>query len=335
MRDPFNWSLALGRPFGIRVRVHLIRLLFVAAELLRSLFAAGVGWHLGATALMLAVLFASVLLHEFGHCFAGRRVGGRADEVLMWPLGGLATVDAPRNWRDQMTVAVGGPLVSLGLAAISAGALLALRCPPELNPFAGLLLPDRALLTGPNILSITFRLNEILLLFNLVPAFPLDGGRVLQCLLWRRRGYNRATMIAIQVGKFAAIAMGLAGILTIQSGGWMLLFIALFVYLNCEQTRQQIESGMLYDTGFGGSWDAEPSEQDRGRRPGLLARWLERRRLKKQRRRRRQEADEQIRVDRILEKLHRDGIESLTQKEKDFLIRTSARYRRQRAGRQD
>jgi len=335
MRDPFNWSLTLGRPFGIQVRLHFILVLFVAAELLRSLFAEQGMFGPGETALMLAVLFTSVLLHEFGHCFAGRRVGGHADDILLWPLGGLAYVDAPQTWRDQLTVAVGGPLVSLGLMAASVAALWLFGAPVDFNPFAGLRLPDRALLTGPNVLTFVFRLNEILLLFNLLPAFPLDGGRVLQCMLWRRMSYSRATLLAVQVGKFCAIGLGFAGILTIQGGGWMLLFIALFVYLNCERTRQEVESGMNYGAGYGGSWDVGRPEEGRPRRPGLLARWRKGRRLKKLRSRRQQEDDDQRRVDQILEKLHREGMDSLSQKEKDLLIRTSARYRSQRAGRRD
>ncbi len=110
--DPMSWSLPLGRTFGIGIRIHILFLVVVAVQLGRSVMPASDGTQvrlaLAYTAIGLGALFVVVLLHEFGHCIACRWWGGLADEILMWPLGGLAFCQPPRDWRAHLWTAAGG-----------------------------------------------------------------------------------------------------------------------------------------------------------------------------------------------------------------------------------
>src|SRR5207253_7891282 len=107
--NPLMWSPTIGHVSGVRIRVHMLFILYIVFELI------GAGSAFFTTAHYLFILFGSVFLHELGHCFTARRVGGSADDVLMWPLGGLATVDAPRTPWPQFLVVAGGPAVNVVL----------------------------------------------------------------------------------------------------------------------------------------------------------------------------------------------------------------------------
>src|SRR5262245_22582087 len=148
MRDPLTWSLPFGRLFGILVRVHILFPIIALGLILRA-GGEKSGLPAGAwkdVAVVMALLFVSVLLHELGHCFAARRVGGEAQEVLLWPLGGLAFVELPHQARAHFLTAGAGPLVNV-LICVGC-ALLLLVVPgvplqPPLNPFtlSGVLYP--------------------------------------------------------------------------------------------------------------------------------------------------------------------------------------------------
>ncbi len=197
-------SIQLGRVFGISVRIHVLFLVWIGIEL----FTAGDNWRL--TLAMLTVVFGSVLLHEFGHCWGARRVGGRAEEILLWPLGGLAYVDAPMQPKAQFVTVVCGPLVNLLLCVAALIVLLASAGPS--TPLS----PDNIGLqevpTGWRGFVLTVgSINLLLMCFNLLPVYPLDGGRLLCTLLWRFVGQHRATLISAQVGVAGAVLMGIAG----------------------------------------------------------------------------------------------------------------------------
>src|SRR5438046_10265025 len=121
MQDPFSWAFPLGRFFGIPVRVHVVFPRVAAGLILRVAYQKDVvpGSWIDATMLM-ALLFVIVLLHEFGHCFGARAVDGDAQEVLMWPLGGLAFVDVPHTPRANFIATAAGPAVNIVLAAAAA-----------------------------------------------------------------------------------------------------------------------------------------------------------------------------------------------------------------------
>src|SRR5271166_3278875 len=125
MRDPFAWSIPLGRLFGIQIKVHFLFPFMVVALMLREAYPPKAEAVPGAwidAGIVMGLLFFSILVHEFGHCFAARRVGGDASEVLLWPLGGLANVDVPHQPRAHFLTAAAGPAanVVLGGAAVLA-----------------------------------------------------------------------------------------------------------------------------------------------------------------------------------------------------------------------
>src|SRR5262249_13062882 len=120
MRDPFSWSFPLPRRvFGIAVRIHVLFPIVCLGLILRQAFEKNAlpGSWVDA-AWVMSLLFLIVLLHEFGHCFMARHVGGEANEVLLWPLGGLAAVDVPHSARANFLTAAGGPLANLLICLI-------------------------------------------------------------------------------------------------------------------------------------------------------------------------------------------------------------------------
>src|SRR3954462_11645116 len=134
MRDPMSWSIPLFRAFGIQVKVHILYIVITLAMFLRE-FTKHRAHAADYALIWVVMLFVIVLLHEFGHCFAARRVDGEADEILMWPLGGLAYVSVPHSPRANLITAVGGPLVNVGICLAAAGALFAASYLPPVNVF--------------------------------------------------------------------------------------------------------------------------------------------------------------------------------------------------------
>lgn len=345
-----SWSIPLGRYFGIRVRIHILFLIFAIPQWLNA--GRDGSFYFWSSVGMTAILFLSVLLHEFGHCFAARAVGGDADEILMWPLGGLALVTAPNTPRAQFLVTVWGPLVNLIICFVSAGIILSMGFRPHLNPF-NLFPYDSDLFRRADWLSwvaVSFGLNWMLLLFNLIPAFPMDGGRIFRCVLWKRMGFGRATLLAVQVAKVCAIVMGTIGFVqtlgdrrksdapvqqtTSTAQGLLLIAVAYFVYRMSDRERQMLEAGMLYDDSvFGYDFSQGYTSLDRSQpkpKGRLLSTWERWRRRRERLRRQREltaKQEQERKVDEILEKLHRDGMASLTDQEKQFLTRASEKYR--------
>ncbi len=206
-------GIFVGRYFGIAVRLHFTFLLYAfwrIQEMSQPPFGPAFGIA------YVAILYLSVLLHEFGHALAARWCDGQADEILLWPLGGLAFCLPPFNATAHLITTAAGPLVSLALWLASAG-LLALfaNAAPALEP----------LLWG---LGIAAQINLMLLLFNMIPAFPMDGGRLLRDLLWHWLGARRATEIAVWIGRFVALA-GMVWAFT--TGNTWLVILAAFVLL--------------------------------------------------------------------------------------------------------
>jgi Zn-dependent protease/CBS domain-containing protein len=213
-----KWSFSIGRVAGTDVRIHVTFFLL--------LFFVGLGSGLAGTAFVLA-LFGCVLLHEFGHVFAARRYGIRTPDITLLPIGGLARLERmPRTPRHELVVALAGPAVNVAIAAV----LFLLLLPgggPATPPGLAFPLGD-----GRTLLTSLMWANLWLVIFNLVPAFPMDGGRVLRALLASRFDYARATQIAATVGQGLAFAGGLAGFLT---GNLMLIVVAFFIFLGAGQ----------------------------------------------------------------------------------------------------
>src|SRR4051812_37752359 len=136
MRDPMSWSIPVFRVFGIQVKVHIFFSVITIGLFLRELTLLQYDnvWWLDMFLLTVVVLFGPVLLHEFGHCFGARYVGGDAREVLIWPLGGLAFTEIPHRWRALFVTVAAGPAVNVLICAVCVGVIAASGFVPNLSP---------------------------------------------------------------------------------------------------------------------------------------------------------------------------------------------------------
>ncbi len=240
-----KWSWKLGRFAGIDAYVHASFLLLVAWAAWAAWAGAGTGLAVVMGVAFLLAVFASVLLHELGHALTARRYGIRTRRIILSPIGGIAQLEGmPRRPQHELWVALAGPAVNFVLAAA-----LWLVMPV----FGG------ASLVGQLVGSVMVA-NVGLGLFNLVPAFPMDGGRVLRALLAGRVGSRRATEVAASVGKAIAVVMGVVGLLW---GPLMLTMVAAFVWLSGRAELQAARAG-AYD-GMASSFGRSPSGDRRGR----------------------------------------------------------------------
>lgn len=229
----FDHSITAFRLWKIPVKLHITLLLFIpyVAFVATRQFAAIVD-QLGVPAdhihvppfawgIFLAVaLFVSILLHELAHSLIARRQGSEIQSITLMALGGVTRMRGEVHPEHEAMMAFAGPLTSLGLALLSYGAFALVPLPPEVS--AALL--------------VIAWMNVALGIFNLLPAFPMDGGRVLRGLLVKRVGRPQATRIATAVGKWMAVAFAIFGLITFNV---ILILIAAFVYMGAsgEQTR--------------------------------------------------------------------------------------------------
>ncbi len=209
------------RLFGVPVRFH-----FTFVLLIVFLTVMGVGGKQSNLmyALYIFGLFASVIAHELGHAWVGKRYGVRTLEIVMFPIGGVARLERNPKPREELWIALAGPVVNL----LIAGALLGyLYFTNQLVEIGTLFDPSDSNLAERIAVG-----NLILAGFNLLPAFPMDGGRILRAVLARFQSEDEATASAASAGRMLAIALGLYGLLSMQ---FMLVFIAFFVYLGAAQ----------------------------------------------------------------------------------------------------
>lgn len=217
-----KWSLRIGRLFGIDVFLHftfLLLLLFLGFafwQTTQSLVAA-----LRGVAFLIA-LFGCVVLHELGHALMARHYGIRTRDITLLPIGGVARLEKmPDKPMQEFWVALAGPAVNVIIAAVLFLWLIAT------NGFSPM---EQMSITGGAMLQHLMVINIFLVAFNLLPAFPMDGGRVLRALLATGLGQRRATMIAANIGQVMAILFGIVGFLYNP----ILIFIAIFVYLGAQ-----------------------------------------------------------------------------------------------------
>ena len=202
----FNQGIPLGRWFRISVVIHWTFLIYAAYQIYHSSEPLQ-------EALFIGLLFATVLMHEFGHALSCRAVGGEAIHIVLWPLGGIAFVQPPPNPWAWLITTVCGPLVNAILWP--AFWLISLYGLPQLARW----IDPNSLIFGIlwNVCLYMWYINKLLLLFNLIPAYPMDGGRMLQEVLWLIVGYPRSLMIAGMVGTaagagFVVLGLGLQSI---------------------------------------------------------------------------------------------------------------------------
>jgi stage IV sporulation protein FB len=215
------WAFQIGTVFGIPIRIHLT---FVLLLFWFGFAATTRGESPVRAVVFLLLLFTCVALHELGHAAMARRFGVRTAEIVLYPIGGIARLESIPQGMAELLIALAGPAVNLVLAVGIAGVLILLGEP--------LVVDAAAILTTGGVMQQLLAANVTLFLFNLLPAFPMDGGRVLRAALALRMPPERATRIAATIGQALALAGGIVGI---YLGNWVLLFIAMFVFLGAGQ----------------------------------------------------------------------------------------------------
>lgn len=218
-----GWSLTIGRIAGTDIRLHFTFLLFLVWLAVVDYLAGGAAAALDTVAFILLV-FLCVTLHEFGHITMARRFGIKTPQVVLSPIGGIASLERmPEKPVQELLVAIAGPLVNVVIALLlMAGFGLSLEGLAAID-FEKAALAERLLLV-----------NVMLVLFNLVPAFPMDGGRVLRALLAMKLDARRATALAARIGQafaFLFVALGLFG-------NPILMLVGIFIYFAAAAEEQ-------------------------------------------------------------------------------------------------
>jgi len=231
-----RWSWQVAKVAGIPVRVHATFALFIIWIFVASLTGGqGLGRAAQGSGTILAI-FACVVLHELGHALTARRFGVKTRDITLLPIGGVARLERiPEKPFQEIAIALAGPAVNVVIAA----------------SLAPIVLPVLGRVSGPSAVGYLvtwfpariFFVNVMLVLFNLIPAFPMDGGRVLRAALATRLDYVRATQIAAGVGQGIALLFGLGGLL---NGEPMLLFIALFVFIGATQESAAVQMRSVF-----------------------------------------------------------------------------------------
>jgi Zn-dependent protease len=346
MRDLLSWNISLGRWSGVQVRLHVFFVLFavVALHLATKTPNDQLLWL---TLTGLGLLLASVLAHEFGHCLMARRLGGHADQILIWPFGGLTSPSVPHEPHNELAVAVAGPFVNLAACAVIASLLMIVfhqPLTPLLNPLAPPMGKDE-LLSWQAGFAWAFWINWLLVLVNLLPAYPLDGGRVLRALLWAttRHSYRESAVLTARVAKLTAVALWIAAWFVNDSAEYSfaalpLVLTGVFLFFGARQeadrlSDQESDEAMLgYDFSQGYTSLEKTLAPPRKQRPGPVKKWLADKRAARLLRQQQLEADEERRVDEILARMHERGAHALSEDDRALLARVSARYRnRQRS----
>jgi Zn-dependent protease/CBS domain-containing protein len=231
-------SFKIGRAFGIDIKVHWTFFLLLAFFAYASYQGSGSLLNALVTTFVIVALFICVVLHEFGHALVAQSLGIGTHDITLLPIGGVARLKSlPERPMDEVKIAFAGPLVNVVLAPIFFGIAILLGASP--------LDPANILEGGDSIgeiFSYLGLINVALVVFNLIPAFPMDGGRVLRGLLASRLGPVRATDISSAVGQFFALGFFLVGLL---SGNFVLALIAVFIFFGATGEAQLVRQREL------------------------------------------------------------------------------------------
>jgi len=234
-----RWSWKVASVAGIPVRIHvtffllLVWLFWSGAARGLAHAAEGVGFILAA--------FACVVLHEFGHALTGRRYGVVTRDITLLPIGGVARLDRiPRRPSQEVAVALAGPLVNVVIAGTL---LLVMRFSSRMYDFGDPGLLERSFIAR------LFAFNVGVTAFNLIPAFPMDGGRVLRAILAMRLDYVRATRVAAIVGQAIAFVLGFLGLV---GSNPILMLIAFFVFIAAGQESEFVRMRAVFEGGDAG-----------------------------------------------------------------------------------
>lgn len=231
-----GWSVKLGRVAGIEVRMHLTFLLLVGWIALSHWQREGTANAALTGVAFILALFGCVLLHEFGHALTARRFGIATHDITLLPIGGVARLEKmPDDPRQELAVALAGPAVNVVIAGLL---FIWLQVSGGWEPLS------RLEVGGGSFAERLLIVNLFLVGFNLLPAFPMDGGRVLRAVLAMRMDYARATRTAAATGQMMALVFGFVGLF----GNPFLLFIALFVWIGAAQEASVVQvRSVLHD----------------------------------------------------------------------------------------
>jgi Zn-dependent protease len=337
MRDFLSWNFYLGPVRGVQVRLHVFFLLLAVLIL--------AGPHkpddvpFGYRVACVAVLLLAVVFHELGHCFASHKLGYGPKRVILWPFGGLEPCPCEHDPQHEWATAAAGMLANFLICLITFASLLAARKLEliSLNPLAP---PAPGEMTWELLFGLVFWFNWMLVLVNLLPAFPLDGAQVLRAMLWPHFGYRTAKLQVAWFAKITAIVLAVVALVLYDQADQYrfatvpLLVLAIFLYFAARQEAERLqdhdgEEGLFgYDFSQGYT-SLERAVEPKHKRPRLapLWHWLEERRESRLRRQQEIEEQEDARMDDVLAQLHRYGLEGLSSEDRALLDRVSARYR--------
>jgi len=230
------WTVTLTRVRGIEIKVHatFVLILIWAAYYWGADTDAGArGIAFGVVATLL--LFLCVTLHELGHAIMAQHYGIEVRDITLLPIGGVARLEVPENPKQELWIALAGPAVNVVIAALLIAVGAALQATSVVSP--GNLVDSMRDAEWNGLLPYLTLANLYLVVFNAIPAFPLDGGRVLRALLAMRMDYRRATAIAVSIGHGSALLLGLLGFAT---ANFFLIVIAIFVWFGASGEGQQV-----------------------------------------------------------------------------------------------
>jgi Zn-dependent protease len=214
-----KWSFSIGRLFGIPIRVHITFFLLLAFVAVAGKTVQGAVFAV----VFVILVFVCVILHELSHSLVAIRYGHKVRNITLLPIGGMAQMDEiPEKPREEIVISVAGPAASVGISAVLFGVIMLFKIP--------LGTPTSTSLYEGNLIVSLFWINLFLAGFNLIPAFPMDGGRVLRGVLGVFMDHMKATRIAVFVGQVFAVILFFVGIF---ANIWLAL-IAVFIYLGAE-----------------------------------------------------------------------------------------------------
>ncbi len=224
------WSVYLLKVSGIPIYLHVTFLVMIAFFAMADFYR---GDRLLGSVMFIITIFASIALHELGHALMARRFGIKTDDIVLYPIGGIARLKSMGEGFQEFWISIAGPAVNVVIASLIFVFLLLTK---KLVPINQVFTEDG------HFLQAVMQVNIILVIFNLVPAFPMDGGRVLRAILAQTMPREKATNIAAKIGQGLAIIFILLGLL---GKGPMLMFIGFFVFMAASQEAAATRSAVL------------------------------------------------------------------------------------------
>ncbi len=355
MTDLLTWSINLGRWSGVQIRVHYFLVFFALGRLLNA--ALGEGHRVGPTAGWLLLLLVVLALHELGHAVMASIQNVDSEDVRLWPLGNFVVPSTSRN-HDSIPVAAAG-LATSGFLAIASAIVLAMAgtsmvfspfgtsynngVDPGAPFFQGSTDQVKALSHPLWWVGWFGHLNWVVFLANLIPALPLDGGRIVRAALARSSvGMTRDNPYAQWLARGCAGVLTLVGLVRMVTGsfgdGFNLIALAILLELIVRTESRMLEDGGFFEDGVFGydfsegytSLEGGAANKVRPFRESAIKRWRRKRSELRRQRRLAREAAEDRRMDEILEKVYAHGKAALTDEEHRFLVRVSTKLRNNR-----